>query len=166
MFRRTALRALVLLATVAFLTSPAAIVLSDHYGFTPTYYNTYIIGWNTENGYNAGQTSGLCGDDHWRHFSRENIYGYSAYANPYVNWVELYDGSTIGSNAWVYGVTWVVGDNSIFIDSWQQSFYSDTYYYVFSTISTSNGNFAVQTWKGEYPDGNCGNVGYQALHRA
>ncbi len=54
-------------AAVACLTGPAAVVLADHYGFTATYYNTYIIGWNT-------------------------------------------------------------------------------YYYVFSTINTSNGNFAIQTY--------------------
>ncbi|MGH2607676.1 MAG: hypothetical protein ACRDHF_01190 [Tepidiformaceae bacterium] len=142
------------------------LALADHYGQTQVYGNSYIVGWNTETGYNAGETAPfVCGGVHFRHFSSVNIYGYTAYSNPYVNWVRLYDGETVGSSSWVYGMSYMVGDQgSVEVDSLFQSYYSDQYHFLFNTVPGSEGDVHLLTYvDGSSPD--CAQTMYHSLDR-
>ncbi len=145
--------------------SSVRIARADHYGFWGSYYNSYVIGWNTETGFNSGQVFAGCDGAHWRHFARLSIYGYQSYDGPYINWIQLYDGTTINSNVWIYGTSYLISnEESIVIDSWWDSFYSSNYYFVFDTIQ-GDGHVALYVPKGSDPVGMCATGGYFLYER-
>lgn len=157
----------VLIGTISLL-APSTLVSADHYGNSGDWWNNYIIGWNTETSYHAGQTSPECGDDHYRWYSRVNIYGYQSYSDPYLNWMQLYDGASVGSN-WIYGVSyyWGTGSSSILIDSYEQSISSSQYYFLSTSVSSSDGDVTLfmQAADPNYIDSFCAAYRYHILQR-
>ncbi|PWB43864.1 MAG: hypothetical protein C3F10_10560 [Dehalococcoidia bacterium] len=151
------------LAIVTF--ASVQVARADHYGFWSSYYNTYIVGWNTETGFTAGQVFGGCDNVHWRHFAKLNIYGYQSYEDPYINWIQLYDGTTINSSIWIYGASYLfTNEDYIPIDSYADSFYSSHYYFTFAVIE-GNGDVVLSVPKGADPDGACSATGHFLYER-